>query len=107
MVLRPRSPNRSVFVCQPRQKRCMDCSFSHTHRRRRFLLDGTCRTLCRASHHSEYSMNEETIFHLASQKTGTERTAFLDQSCAGNPELRARLEDLLAAHESPAGFMQT
>jgi serine/threonine protein kinase/tetratricopeptide (TPR) repeat protein len=52
-------------------------------------------------------MNEETIFHLASQKAGAERTAFLDQTCEGNVDLRRRVEALLEAHEDPRGFMQS
>ena len=52
---------------------------------------------------------EESIFAQASEKkTPEERAAFLDQACAGDPELRKSVESLLAAYdegeflESPA-----
>jgi serine/threonine-protein kinase len=45
-------------------------------------------------------MNEETLFHEALARTNLhERAAFLEQACAGQPELRAAVEALLAAHE--------
>src|SRR5215831_14437508 len=44
-------------------------------------------------------MTEETIFHEALAKADPqERAAYLDQACAGQPELRAAVEALLAAH---------
>jgi eukaryotic-like serine/threonine-protein kinase len=44
-------------------------------------------------------MTEETLFHEALAKADPqERAAFLDQACAGQPELRAAVEGLLAAH---------
>ena len=50
-------------------------------------------------------MNELDLFTEALSRTDlAERAAFLDQACAGNPELRRRLEKLLAGHaqaESP------
>ncbi len=57
-------------------------------------------------------MNEETIFATARQwKEGPERRAFLDQACAGDPRLRAQVEQLLKADmqagsmfEQPAGM---
>src|ERR1700676_3231731 len=45
-------------------------------------------------------MNEETLFHLARQKPVGERSAFLDEACAGDVELRRRVEILLQAHEA-------
>ncbi len=44
-------------------------------------------------------MNEETLFEGALSRSPVERAAFLDQACAGRPELRAAVEVLLAAHE--------
>ena len=44
-------------------------------------------------------MNEETLFQEALSRSPEERAAFLDQACAGRPELRAAVEALLAAHE--------
>lgn len=50
-------------------------------------------------------MNEETIFATARQrKEGTERRDFLDQACAGKPELRAQVEALLRA-DAQAGSL--
>jgi serine/threonine protein kinase len=44
-------------------------------------------------------MNELDLFTEALSRTDpAERAAFLDQECAGNPELRRRLEELLAGH---------
>ena len=52
-------------------------------------------------------MNEESLFHLAlAQPNPTARAAFLDGACAGQPELRARLDKLLQAHEQPASFLE-
>ena len=44
---------------------------------------------------------EQAIFTLAVAKPAAERTAFLDRECAGDLDLRQRLEALLAAHERP------
>jgi serine/threonine protein kinase/WD40 repeat protein len=35
----------------------------------------------------------------------TARSAFLDETCAASPDLRLRVEELLAAHAGPASFM--
>ena len=44
-------------------------------------------------------MNELDLFTEALNRTDpAERAAFLDRACAGNPELRRRLEELLAGH---------
>jgi eukaryotic-like serine/threonine-protein kinase len=44
-------------------------------------------------------VNELDLFTEALSRTDpAERAAFLDQACAGNPELRRRLEELLAGH---------
>ncbi len=45
-------------------------------------------------------MTEETLFHEALAKPSTERAAFLDAACDGQPELRAAVEAMLAAHEA-------
>jgi tetratricopeptide (TPR) repeat protein len=53
-------------------------------------------------------MNEESLFHEAlARSTPEERAAFLDAACAGQPELRAAVESLLAAHEQPGAFLCT
>src|SRR5262245_56880931 len=48
------------------------------------------------------AMNEETLFELALQTPEADRPALLDRECAGNPELRARVEALLAADARPS-----
>ena len=47
------------------------------------------------------ALSEDAIFDVARQINSQEaRNAYLDQACDGNQELRARLEELLAAHEA-------
>src|SRR5262245_51370253 len=55
-------------------------------------------------------MTDESLFGRARQSNPSERAALLDRECAGNPELRSRIESLLAADakssftiDSPAG----
>jgi serine/threonine protein kinase len=43
-------------------------------------------------------MTEQTIFQEALSRPPAERAAFLDQACAGRPEIRAAVEALLTAH---------
>lgn len=50
-------------------------------------------------------MNEETLFHLVCQKPPGERTAFLDQACAGDGAPRQRINQLLQAHEDPRSLL--
>jgi eukaryotic-like serine/threonine-protein kinase len=51
-------------------------------------------------------MTEETLFHEALAKTDPqEQAAFLDAACAGQPELRAAVEALLAAHEDSGSLL--
>ena len=50
-------------------------------------------------------MTEETLFHLALEKSPDERGAFLDDTCAGDAALRERVEVLLRAHEGSGSFM--
>jgi eukaryotic-like serine/threonine-protein kinase len=45
-------------------------------------------------------MTEESLFHEALAKPLGERADFLAAACAGQPELRAAVEALLAAHEA-------
>jgi serine/threonine protein kinase/tetratricopeptide (TPR) repeat protein len=48
----------------------------------------------------------EAIFDEARTKpAGAERSAFLDQACGNDPELRRRVERLLAAHASAGSFL--
>jgi len=52
-------------------------------------------------------MNEETVFHLAREKPPHERAAFLEAACAGDAEMRQRVEVLLEADDSVGSFLQT
>jgi tetratricopeptide (TPR) repeat protein len=50
-------------------------------------------------------MTEETLFHEALARPPAERPAFLEKACAGQPELRAAVEALLAAHEASGSLL--
>ncbi len=51
-------------------------------------------------------MTERKIFEAALDRTDpAERAAYLDEACAGDTELRQRVEGLLAAHFAPETFM--
>src|SRR5262249_54467254 len=52
-------------------------------------------------------MTEETIFAAALEKSDpAERSAYLDAACGGQPELRKRIDGLLAAHDKAVGFLE-
>ena len=53
------------------------------------------------------AMTEETLFHEALAKPSSERAAFLDAACAGQPELRAAVEALLTAHAASGDCLDT
>ncbi len=46
-------------------------------------------------------MGEETLFHEALAQPPADRAAFLDAACAGQPELRDRVEKLPAVPPPP------
>ncbi|UCG58872.1 MAG: protein kinase, partial [Phycisphaerales bacterium] len=46
------------------------------------------------------------IFSEALGKKGAERQAYLDQACGRDPELRAKVEGLLKAHEDAGDFLE-
>jgi len=50
-------------------------------------------------------MNEQSVFIAALEQDPAERRAFLDNACADNPELRQRVEKLIASHEAAVSFM--
>ncbi len=51
-------------------------------------------------------MNEEAVFIAAlDRRTPAERTAYLDEACTGNPELRRRVEALLRSHDEARSFL--
>jgi serine/threonine protein kinase/tetratricopeptide (TPR) repeat protein len=53
-------------------------------------------------------MLEEELFHRALEKpTLAEQLSFLDQACAGQPELRQRVERLRRSHRHEDSFLQT
>ena len=55
----------------------------------------------------ENAMSERSIFIAALEKDdATERAAYLDQACAGDELLRARIERLLKAHEPADSFLE-
>jgi serine/threonine protein kinase/WD40 repeat protein len=49
---------------------------------------------------------ELAVFSAARQLHAGERAAYLDQTCAGDPALRRRIEELLRADEGAEGFLQ-
>ena len=51
-------------------------------------------------------MTEETLFAAALERAATaDHEALLDEACAGDLALRARVERLLAAHEKTVGIL--
>jgi hypothetical protein len=50
-------------------------------------------------------MNERTLFLEALDRPQAERAAFLETACAGNEELRAKVEALIGAHEKSGRFL--
>ncbi|HEY2294503.1 MAG TPA: serine/threonine-protein kinase, partial [Thermoanaerobaculia bacterium] len=49
----------------------------------------------------------EALLDEMFERPAGERRAFLDEACAGNPELRAQMEALLTADEEAEGFLAT
>jgi eukaryotic-like serine/threonine-protein kinase len=49
----------------------------------------------------------EELFHLSLEREASQRTAFLDEACAGDPDLRGKVESLLAYDEQESGFLKT
>src|SRR5258708_6306170 len=47
------------------------------------------------------------LYHEALELEGSERAAFLEQSCGGDAELRREVESLIAAHEKVGSFMES
>ena len=47
----------------------------------------------------------ETVFNIASQLALEQRPAYLDEACAGAPEIRAKVEALLKAHDRIGQFL--
>jgi WD40 repeat protein len=47
------------------------------------------------------------FFEALDRATGADRAAYLDQACAGSPDVRARVEALLAAISQAGSFLET
>jgi hypothetical protein len=54
---------------------------------------------------SPSSTDKELFFEALDLPTVSDRTAFLERVCAGDPEKRKRLKELLANHFQQASFM--
>jgi serine/threonine protein kinase/formylglycine-generating enzyme required for sulfatase activity len=52
-----------------------------------------------------HAMTEESIFIAALERPSEARTAYLEEACAGDVGLRARVEGLLAAHAKAGEFL--
>ena len=52
-------------------------------------------------------MNERDVFINALQKNPSERSAYLDEACAGNPALRRRIDALLKAYDDRDSFLDS
>jgi len=48
----------------------------------------------------------EQLFHSALKMDESRRAAFLEESCAGDADLRLQLEALLAHHEEAGSFLE-
>src|SRR6266404_4198680 len=60
-----------------------------------------------STHMQPANKSEAAIFDAAlACATPDERAAYLDKACAGQSELRRRIEDLLAADDQAAGFLE-
>jgi len=49
---------------------------------------------------------EEAVFEAALKLAAAERAAYLEKTCAGDADLRRRVEVLLGAFERAGGFMK-
>jgi serine/threonine protein kinase/Tfp pilus assembly protein PilF len=55
---------------------------------------------------SDAEQREEAVFEAVLQLSADQRGAYLDQTCAGDADLRRRLDVLLGAFERAGGFMK-
>ena len=55
---------------------------------------------------SQAEQREEAVFEAALQLPAGQRAGYLDQACAGDANLRRRIEGLLGAFERVGGFMK-
>ena len=54
----------------------------------------------------QQSREEEIFLEALEREAGEQRSAWLDEACAGDAELRQSVEDLLDAHHEPASFFR-
>ena len=50
--------------------------------------------------------HEVAVFTAAIKVTREQRAAFLEEACAGNDELRRKVEALLSAHDRMGSFLE-
>src|SRR6266446_1384726 len=55
---------------------------------------------------NQAEQGEEAVFEAALQIAVSDRCAYLDKTCAGNTELRRRVEGLLGAFDRAGGFLK-
>jgi serine/threonine protein kinase/WD40 repeat protein len=55
---------------------------------------------------NEQHQRDEALFDAALQFPSAERNAFLEKACAGDHQLRQRVESLLKAHEKTSGLLE-
>jgi serine/threonine protein kinase/tetratricopeptide (TPR) repeat protein len=55
---------------------------------------------------SERWRQVEALYHAASEKEPSQRSAFLDEACQGDEELRREVKSLLAQNSSPAALLE-
>jgi serine/threonine protein kinase len=55
---------------------------------------------------SERWQQIELLYHAALERAPGERTAFLNEACAGDDELRGEIESLLASHDQAPSFIE-
>jgi serine/threonine-protein kinase len=48
----------------------------------------------------------KNLFHAALELDASQRAAFLDEACAGDPSLRRQVEALMASHEGAPSFLE-
>ena len=56
---------------------------------------------------SERWQQVEKLFHIALELEPTQRAAYLAEACATDPELRAEIESLIAAHQREGSFIDS
>jgi eukaryotic-like serine/threonine-protein kinase len=54
----------------------------------------------------EHWQKVEELFHLSLEREASQRAAFLDEACAGDPDLRGKVESLLAYDEQESDFLE-